>query len=119
MGFRSPINRLMCAMDILLVPAINEPFGRTLIEAMLLGTPVVATNHGGNPEAIVDGETGYLVEPEVPSAFVPPMAKLLKDPSEWQRVSGNAQKSALARYGIRPHAEQIMHIYRQLAGRTA
>ncbi|APO71472.1 glycosyltransferase family 1 protein (plasmid) [Rhizobium gallicum] len=119
MGFRSPINRLMCAMDILLVPAINEPFGRTLIEAMLLGTPVVATNHGGNPEAIVDGETGYLVEPEVPSAFVPPMAKLLKDPSEWQRVSGNAQKSALARYGIRPHTEQIMHIYRQLAGRTA
>ncbi|MHC2302662.1 glycosyltransferase involved in cell wall biosynthesis [Rhizobium mongolense] len=119
MGFRSPINRLMCAMDMLLVPAINEPFGRTLIEAMLVGTPVVATNHGGNPEAIVDGETGYLVEPEVPSAFVPPMVKLLKDPSEWQRVSANAQKSALAQYGIRPHTEKIMHIYRELTGRTA
>ncbi len=118
MGFRSPINRLMCAMDILLVPAVNEPFGRTLIEAMLLGTPVVATNHGGNPEAIIHGKTGYLVEPEVPSAFVMPMAKLLKDPSEWRRVSENARSSALKSYGIRPHTEEIMRIYRQMTGRV-
>jgi glycosyltransferase involved in cell wall biosynthesis len=119
MGFRSPINRLMRAMDILLVPAVNEPFGRTLIEAMLLGTPVVATNHGGNPEAIVDDKTGYLVEPEVPSAFVAPMARLLKDPSEWRRISEGARSSALKNYGIRPHTEEIMRIYRQITGRAA
>jgi glycosyltransferase involved in cell wall biosynthesis len=119
MGFRSPINRPMCAMDILLVPAVNEPFGRTLIEAMLLGTPVIATNHGGNPEAIVDGETGYLVEPEVPSAFVTPMGRLLKEPAEWRRISENARSSALQSYGIRPHAEEIMRIYRQITGKAA
>ena len=49
----------MSGTEILLVPAVREPFGRTLIEAMLLGTPVVATDSGGNREAIVDEMNGF------------------------------------------------------------
>jgi len=49
MGFRSDISACMAGLDALLVPAVNEPFGRTLIEAMLLGTPVIATRHGVTP----------------------------------------------------------------------
>jgi glycosyltransferase involved in cell wall biosynthesis len=70
MGFRSPVFEAMSGVDVMLVPAVNEPFGRTLIESMYLGTPVVATRHGGNIEAISDGLTGFLVEPDDPESFV-------------------------------------------------
>jgi glycosyltransferase involved in cell wall biosynthesis len=114
MGFRSPISPLMCALDALLVPAINEPFGRTLIEAMMLGTPVIATNHGGNPEAIVDGENGYLVPAESPQAFVEPLHRLLTNQTQWERVSETARSAALSHYSASSHIEGITSIYERM-----
>lgn len=119
LGFRAPIAPCMGALDALLVPAVNEPFGRTLIEAMLLETPVIATAHGGNPEAIDDGVNGYLVEPEKPEAFVPALAKLLLDGREWQRISATARDSARAKYGNRTHIEGISHLYEGLVSKGA
>ncbi len=114
MGFRQPVEPCMCAVDILLVPAVNEPFGRTLIEAMFLGTPVVATNHGGNPEAIADGENGFLVEPENPETFVAPIHRLLTDRTCWQRTSDTAQRQALSSYSVAKHIDSIAAIYERL-----
>ena len=116
MGFRSPVAPFMCAVDALLVPAINEPFGRTLIEAMLLGTPVIATNHGGNPEAICDGENGCLVAPENAEAFLQPLHRLLTDNAEWRRISEQARARALIQYGTRAHVSGITNIYKEMVG---
>lgn len=116
MGFRSPVAPFMCAVDALLVPAVNEPFGRTLIEAMLLGTPVIATNHGGNPEAIRDGENGCLVAPENAQAFVQPIHRLLTDGKEWRRISEHARAQALIRYGTHAHIDGITNIYKEMVG---
>ena len=44
-------------------PSIYEPFGLINLEAMACETPVVASAVGGIPEVVVDGETGYLVDP--------------------------------------------------------
>ena len=49
MGFRSPGSQWLSACDLLMVTSIEEPFGRALVEAMLLETPIVATDSGGNP----------------------------------------------------------------------
>ena len=117
MGFRSPVAPFMRAVDILLVPAVGEPFGRTIIEAMLLGTPVIATNHGGNPEAIRDGENGRLVAPENPEAFVEPIHRLMADPCEWKRISDTARAEALVNYGTAAHIDGITRIYEKLVGR--
>lgn len=118
MGFRTPVEPLMSAVDALLVPAVNEPFGRTLIEAMMLGTPVIATNHGGNPEAISHGRTGFLVEAENPQAFVAPMTTLVTDPLEWNRISSQARHEALAVYSVEFHTNRIMEIYGGLMHRA-
>jgi len=117
MGFRYPVEPCICGTDILLVPAVNEPFGRTLIEAMMLGTPVVATDHGGNPEAIEPGVNGCLVEPETPAAFVSPMYQLLGDDADWQRMSDTARTQALSSYGLEKHVGQIANIYEQMSNR--
>jgi glycosyltransferase involved in cell wall biosynthesis len=114
MGFRQPIDPYMAGVDIMLVPAVNEPFGRTLIESMLLGTPVIATNHGGNPEAIRDGINGFLVEPENAEAFVQPMHALLTNKNLMHDISTAARASGLKDYGIPIHVERLTDIYQSL-----
>jgi len=117
MGFRQPVEPWLKAVDILAVPALNEPFGRTLIEAMLLGTPVVATRHGGNPEAITDGVNGFLVDPGNPAAFVEPVQRLLSDPELYREISATARKMALHDYGTDKHVAAITDIYKRLMRR--
>lgn len=116
MGFRRPVEPWMQAVDILLVPAVREPFGRTLIEAMFLGTPVVATDDGGNREAIEDGVTGFLVPPGEPDRFVAPIHMLLTDRQRKESIVRNAQKNAFASYGVGMHVNQVTEIYRSLCG---
>lgn len=117
MGFRRPIRDYMAGVDLYLVSAINEPFGRTLIEAMHLGTPVIATAHGGNPEAIKDGVTGFLVPAEDPQAFVAPVRMLAGDRARQQAIITAARADVLANYGQKIHVSQISAIYERLAGR--
>lgn len=114
MGFRSPIAPYMAGVDVKLVTALNEPFGRTLIESMHLGTPVVATRHGGNVEAIEDGVTGFLVEPETPSAFVAPVLRLLQDPACHDAIVAAARRDVLSKYGRDIHLREICAIYDRL-----
>lgn len=105
----------MSGVDALVVPALGEPFGRTLIEAMLLGTPVVATRHGGNVEAIADGRTGHLVDPDDPAAFVGPLLRLRDDAGHRNTITETARREAGARFGIAQHVSRIAAIYRELA----
>lgn len=116
MGFRSPVAPYMCAVDALLVPAVSEPFGRTLIEAMLLGTPVIATDHGGNREAISNGRNGFLVPPMRPESFVEPLLQILTDRDAWLRISKDAEREARNKYGIAGHVHGITRIYHKMMG---
>jgi glycosyltransferase involved in cell wall biosynthesis len=112
MGFRYPPEPWIAACDVLLVPAVEEPFGRSLIEAMLLGTPLIAADSGGNPEIIRHGETGYLVQPDDPDAFAErTLAHLLKDTTERALIAASARQDAVARFGMQRHANSIMQIY--------
>lgn len=117
MGFRTPGARWLAACDALLVPAVDEPFGRTLVEAMLVGTPVVATRSGGNAEALRGGTVGLLVPPEDAGAMAEALASLLGDPDRSSVLSMRAQHDARARFGESQHAAQIMAVYDRLLAR--
>ncbi|WP_170589000.1 glycosyltransferase [Ruegeria arenilitoris] len=114
MGFRQPIDGYMAAMDANLVTALDEPFGRTLIEAMYLGTPVIATRHGGNIEAITDWETGVLVDPDDPQAFVEPVRKLHQDRALFEKISQASKNYARANFGLDIHVHGVCEIYDRL-----
>jgi glycosyltransferase involved in cell wall biosynthesis len=111
MGFRHPPEPWMAACDVLMVPAVDEPFGRTLIEAMLLGTVVVAAASGGNPEAIQDGVTGHLVPADDAVAFAERTLGVLADPVRKTALADAARRDAVTRFGLRQHAESIMGVY--------
>ncbi len=111
MGFRKRGATWLAGCDVLLVPAIDEPFGRTLIEAMLVDTPIVAAASGGNVEAIDDGRTGLLATPDDPEALARALLSLLHDPALAQSIRSNAKEHALASFGIETHVRGVEAIY--------
>lgn len=113
MGFKSPGHFWIGACDQLLVPATGEPLGRTLVEAMLVGTPVVATRSGGSPEALA-GDTGVLVEPESATALAKGVTDLLANPAETQRMIERAAPSAKDRFSVERHATSVTQVYQEL-----
>lgn len=114
LGFRYPGDPWLAALDALLVPAVNEPLGRTLVEAMLLGTPVIATRSGGNPEAIRHNETGILVEPENPDAFAQAITTLFRHPEQFASIVTRAKADANARFGTARHVASVTQVYNEL-----
>jgi glycosyltransferase involved in cell wall biosynthesis len=116
MGFRKRGAFWIGGCDALAVPAVDEPFGRTIIEAMLTGTPVIATLSGGNPEAIRDGETGVLVPAEDAKALANGVWSVISNPKFAETLSENARVDAKSRFGIKTHAEAVMRIYDELIG---
>lgn len=63
LGLRNDVPRLLPALDLFVLPSLSEGLSVALLEAMSAGVPVLASNVGGNPEIVIDGETGYLVSP--------------------------------------------------------
>lgn len=120
MGFRKPGETWLAGCDVLLVPAVDEPFGRTLIEAMLVGTPVVAAASGGNVEAIEDRCTGLLATADDPDALGGALLSLLRDRTLAQSIRSNARDHALTNFGIEAHVRGVEAIYDRIgAARTA
>lgn len=114
MGFLYPPDPWLAGCDIMFTPSVREPFGRTLIESMLAGTLVVATDSGGNPEAIEHGINGYLVPADDADAAASCMLEAILDPSTSKTIAERARDDALARFGMQRHAQSIMGIYDQL-----
>jgi glycosyltransferase involved in cell wall biosynthesis len=75
----------------LVLPSLTEGLPRVVIEAQLLGKPVIASRVGGVPEIITDGETGFLVEPQAWQALARAMVTILEDPVLAERMGSAAQ----------------------------
>jgi glycosyltransferase involved in cell wall biosynthesis len=114
MGYRSPGVDWIAAVDLLLVTAVSEPLGRTLVEAMLVETPVIATDSGGNPEAILDG-LGKLVVPDNANAMAKAALETLSDSNATAAMTARARESARARFSEATHVAKISQIYRNLS----
>lgn len=113
MGYREPGHKWIAACDVLLVTALNEPLGRTLVEAMLVGTPVIATRSGGNAEALAP-DCGILVEPDDPIAMAEAAHKLVEKPARVQALTRRAREMAERRFTKDRHVEQVKDVYSNL-----
>ena len=82
MGRRQDVPQILAASDLSVLPSHEEGFSNVILESMAAGLPVVATCVGGNPEAVVDGVTGWLVPPRNPKALAAKMIDLLNNPAK-------------------------------------
>jgi glycosyltransferase involved in cell wall biosynthesis len=81
-GYRHDVAAVMAAAGVLICPSLREPFGRTALEAMALGLPVIASSVGGLPEVVVHGRTGLLVRPGDRSGLAEAILELINNPAE-------------------------------------
>jgi glycosyltransferase involved in cell wall biosynthesis len=98
--FTPKVDLVWSASDVAVVPSIEpEPFGRVAIEAMAHGLPVVAANHGGLAEIVVQGETGLLVAPNDATALADALRELAD--------AGPGRRHALGAAGAARQAEHF------------
>lgn len=111
MGFRSPVEPYLAGCDVVIVPAVEDAFGRTIVEAMLVGTPVVAALSGGHKEIIADGETGLLAQPDNHESFATSILELISKNALRDEIIRRAKASAVASFSIARHVATISGIY--------
>ena len=68
-GERNDVADIMQTLDLFVLPSINEGISNTILEAMATELPVIATDVGGNPELVINNQTGYLVPKQNPIAM--------------------------------------------------
>jgi len=113
-GFRKDIRPSLRDMDILVLPSRQEPFGRSIIEAMALGIPVVASEVGGIPEIITDNKDGCLTPVEDTVTLSNTLKKLLKSKATRDRIGKNARKTIENKFNIKKLSLDIQKIIEEL-----
>src|SRR5439155_12168007 len=93
-GYRPEAARLMPAFDVYCQPSRFEGMPVSLLEAMALGLPAVATAVGGVPEVATDGEDAVLVPPGAPDAMAGALVDLLRDPRRRRALGERAARTA-------------------------
>ncbi len=91
LGHRGDVPKLLQAVDLLVLPSRNEPFGMILLEAMRLGTPMVAYAVDGVPELVSDGLTGWLVPPRESLQMARKIVWAARNPAQRARLVAAAR----------------------------
>ncbi len=93
----------------------NAPY--VVLEAMAAGVPVIASNIGGLPELVRDGETGVLVPPRDAHALANSIEMLYSDPSRARALGAHAQEIVRSEYGPKRYYQHLIGIYKDLTTR--
>jgi glycosyltransferase involved in cell wall biosynthesis len=100
--------------DVFVLPSRSEGFSNAIVEAMAASLPVVATNVGGNAEAVQDGVSGVIVPPEDPDALAAAIAHLLSDPAKAKQMGAQGKRLAAEKFTTEAMMNQITNVYRSL-----
>jgi glycosyltransferase involved in cell wall biosynthesis len=109
-------SELMWAYDALVLPSRLEGFPVTIVEAMLAGLPVVATDVGSVREAVTDGRTGWVVPPEDPAALAAAIRRVVDDLPGARKMGAEARRIAIERFHIDATVDAYLQMYRRILG---
>jgi L-malate glycosyltransferase len=119
LGEREDVPELMRALDVLLLPSWEEPFGRALIEAMALGVPVMATDVGGPREIIEDGREGWLLAPRDPSVWARAIRRLAENPGLGAEMGRAGRRRVEQSFTVGHHVRAMLDVYERTLERSA
>ena len=112
-GFLRDPDKVYAAADIIAhTSTAPEPFGRTVIEAMMNGRPVVAANAGALPEIVVNGTTGILTPPGDDAALADALVSLLSSETRRAQMGNAARQRAEAEYTLEKMTRRMEQFYR-------
>ena len=116
-GHRTDVPDFLRAADLFVHPSHQEGFSNAILEAMAAGLPVVACDVGGNPEAVVDGETGRLVPPRCPGRLSEAISGLLRDEGKRRAMGEAGRLRAEERFSLGRMVAEVEAMYESLVPR--
>jgi glycogen(starch) synthase len=117
LGWVSPerMSAVIAESSVVVVPSRwQEAFGLVALETALQGRPAVVARVGGLAEVVVDGETGFVVEPEDSAALARAVAALLDDPPLAARMGDAARARAAEQHGVARYADDYEQVYQHI-----
>lgn len=115
---RSDIKVAYAVSDVVLMSSVYlDAFGRVNIEAMASKKPVIGTCYGGTPEIVVDGETGYIVNPLYPQKIAEKCIDLLKNPEKARQFGEAGDERAKSNFNLSEKVNEYIRWYEHLCGR--
>ena len=113
-GFRKDIGDVIRSIDLLVFPSVApESFGLSILEAMTLGKPVIASNVGGVSEIIEDGITGMLVEPNQPNQIADRIIHLLSHREIYETIGKRAKEVVTERFSLQKYVAAMEEAFRE------
>ena len=117
LGRRDDVEAVLADAQVFVLMTNYEGMPRSILEAMRAGLPVVASRTGGVPEVVVDGETGFLVEPHDVDGLVATLSRLLDDPSLRASIGGAGRRRFESRYELGRLVTDMLGVYSEVVGR--
>jgi glycosyltransferase involved in cell wall biosynthesis len=113
-GGVSDLRGYLAGADIFVLPSRSEGFSNALVEAMAASLPVVATDVGGNAEAVQDGTSGFIVSSENPDALADAIVRLLSDPALAEAMGSAGRDLATEKFTTETMMRRISEAYGKL-----
>lgn len=113
-GYREDVNTFYELMDVSVLSSYSEGLSITLLESMSHGLPVVATRVGGNPEVVVDDQTGHLVPVDRISELAARVIDLIEDNTARREMGEAARRRVETHFSMEEAAASYLRVYRQL-----
>jgi N,N'-diacetylbacillosaminyl-diphospho-undecaprenol alpha-1,3-N-acetylgalactosaminyltransferase len=117
-GWQNDVIPWLAITDIFVLPSYREGVPVTVLEAMAMGLPVVATDVPGCREAVVAGETGFLVPPRNVDELVGAIQKLVEDPALRRRMGQAGRARVVQHFAVERVVEQYLGLYTELLSTT-
>ncbi len=117
LGPVADLRLLLAAGDVMVVPSRDEPFALVALEAMAAGTPIIASDSGGHPEAIENGVSGLLFPTGDIRSLSNALRMALTDPRLRQKMADNARRRAQERFSEAGFRSNLAGIYSAVLGR--
>jgi glycosyltransferase involved in cell wall biosynthesis len=110
LGSRSDVPRILTATDVFALTSHNEANPISVLEAMSVGRPIVATDVGSIHEVVADGVHGYLVPPSDPHSFAARLLDLLNEPLRAKELGAAARDRVLSRWSLEETVRGYEHL---------
>jgi len=118
-GFRSDARKLIGCMDLFVLSSFSEGTSMALLEAMMAGVPVAVTRVGGNPEIVVDGESGWVVPSNSVDALTAAIREALGDAQKRQKIAAAGKHRFESQFVLDRMIENYRKQYRILLSMNA